>query len=80
MTNNIAHLQPKVWSFVNRQLIKKAISEFSHELILTTEFILEETDGCIYLITSDNNEFTYQFKAKKYVLDHWLVDEKTQGL
>ncbi|AZJ33139.1 IucA/IucC family protein [Tenacibaculum mesophilum] len=77
MTNNIAHLQPKVWSFVNRQLIKKAISEFSHELILTPEFILEETDGCIYLITSDNNEFTYQFKAKKYALDHWLVDEKS---
>ncbi|UTD15847.1 IucA/IucC family siderophore biosynthesis protein [Tenacibaculum mesophilum] len=77
MTNNIAHLQPKVWSFVNRQLIKKAISEFSHELILIPEFILEETDGCIYLITSDNNEFTYQFKAKKYALDHWLVDEKS---
>ncbi|WP_437823508.1 IucA/IucC family protein [Tenacibaculum mesophilum] len=77
MTNNIAHLQPKEWSFVNRQLIKKAISEFSHELILTPEFILEETDGCIYLITSDNNEFTYQFKAKKYALDHWLVDEKS---
>lgn len=77
MTNNIAHLQPEIWSFVNRQLIKKAISEFSHELILTPEFILEETDGCIYLITSDNNEFTYQFKAKKYALDHWLVDEKS---
>ncbi|MDO6674109.1 IucA/IucC family siderophore biosynthesis protein [Tenacibaculum sp. 1_MG-2023] len=77
MTNNIAHLQPEVWSFVNRQLIKKAISEFSHELILTPEFILEETDGCIYQVTSDNNEFTYQFKAKKYALDHWLVDEKS---
>lgn len=77
MTNNIAHLQPEVWSFVNRQLIKKAISEFSHELILTPEFISEETDGCIYQVTSDNNEFTYQFKAKKYALDHWLVDEKS---
>ncbi|MEE4001203.1 IucA/IucC family siderophore biosynthesis protein [Tenacibaculum sp. FZY0031] len=77
MTNNIAHLQPDVWKFVNRQLIKKAISEFSHELILTPEFILEEEDGGIYQITSDNNKFIYRFKAKKYLLDHWLVDTKS---
>ncbi|WP_425656998.1 IucA/IucC family protein [Tenacibaculum ascidiaceicola] len=77
MTNNIAHLQPEVWSFVNRQLIKKAISEFSHELILIPEFISEEVHGCVYQIISDNKEFTYQFKAKKYLLDHWMVDAKS---
>ncbi|WP_299118876.1 IucA/IucC family siderophore biosynthesis protein [uncultured Tenacibaculum sp.] len=74
MKNNIEHLQPQVWEFVNRQLIKKAISEFSHELILVPEF-LEEQDGWnLYKIQSDAKEFNYQFKAKKYLLDHWLVD------
>ncbi|CAM1371239.1 IucA/IucC [Tenacibaculum sediminilitoris] len=77
MKKSIAHLQPDVWKFVNRQLIKKAISEFSHELILTPEFISEQEDGCTYQITSDDNKFIYRFKAKKYLLDHWLVDAKS---
>lgn len=74
MKNNIAHLQPQVWEFVNRQLIKKAISEFSHELILIPEFLSEEDGWNVYQIQSDTKEFNYQFKAKKYLLDHWLVD------
>lgn len=74
MKNNIAHLQPQVWEFVNRQLIKKAISEFSHELILMPEFLGEEEGWNLYKIQSDTKEFSYQFKAKKYLLDHWLVD------
>lgn len=77
MKNNIAHLQPQVWEFVNRQLIKKAISEFSHELILTPEFLNEEDGWNVYEIQSDAKEFSYQFKAKKYLLDHWLVDAES---
>ena len=82
MKNNIAHLQPQVWEFVNRQLIKKAISEFSHELILIPEFLGEQDGWNLYKIQSNNKGFNYQFKAKKYLLDHWLVDansiEKTK--
>ncbi|WP_299156014.1 IucA/IucC family siderophore biosynthesis protein [uncultured Tenacibaculum sp.] len=74
MKNNIAHLQPQVWEFVNRQLIKKAISEFSHELILIPEYLREEDGWNVYQIQSDTKEFNYQFKAKKYLLDHWFVD------
>lgn len=77
MKNNIAHLQPQVWEFVNRQLIKKAISEFSHELILTPEFLNEEDGWNVYEIQSDAKEFSYQFKAKKYLLDHWSVDAES---
>ena len=73
MKNIIAHLQPQVWEFVNRQLIKKAISEFSHELILIPKFLNEEDGWNVYEIQSDSKEFRYQFKAKRYFLDHWLV-------
>ncbi|WP_422090148.1 IucA/IucC family protein [Tenacibaculum ovolyticum] len=74
MLNNIAHLQPEVWELANRQLVKKGISEFAHELILKPEFIAEENDWNRYQIVSDNKEFIYRFKAKKNFLDHWQVD------
>lgn len=73
-SKNITYLQPENWQFVNRQLIKKAISEFSHELILQPIFIKEEANGfASYSIETDSKDFTYQFKAKKFLLDHWLV-------
>ncbi len=69
-SNKTAHLQPDVWQFVNRQLIKKAIGEFSHELILRPKLVRENE----YSISSDNNKFTYTFKARKFLLDHWFID------
>ncbi|MBU2996782.1 IucA/IucC family siderophore biosynthesis protein [Cellulophaga baltica] len=67
------HLKPSNWQFINRQLIRKAISEFSHESILKPILIQDE----VYEIVSDNKQFTYHFKAKKFFLDHWLVDTES---
>lgn len=78
MTNeNIAHLQPHTWEIVNRQLIKKAISEFTHELILTPEFLQSENNWNRYSITSDCDNYNYEFNVKKFSLDHWHIDEKS---
>ncbi|CAM1344984.1 IucA/IucC family protein [Tenacibaculum amylolyticum] len=78
MTNeNIAHLQPHTWEIVNRQLIKKAISEFAHELILIPEFLRAENNWNRYSIISDCNNYNYEFNAKKFSLDHWHIDEKS---
>ncbi|CAL2064049.1 IucA/IucC family siderophore biosynthesis protein [Tenacibaculum sp. 190524A05c] len=74
---NISHLQPHIWEIVNRNLIKKALSEFSHELILTPEFLKSENGWNHYRITSDCKQFTYEFNAKKYLLDHWYIDTKS---
>jgi Acetyltransferase (GNAT) domain len=36
-----SHLQPDLWSEVNRLLIRKAISEFAHECLITPKLIAE---------------------------------------
>lgn len=73
MNTYTTHLQPIVWEHVNRLLIRKAISEFSHELILIPKLVKEYNGWNVYEIQSDTNEFTYQFKAKKFALDHWYI-------
>lgn len=74
MTHKITHLQPHIWEAVNRLLVRKAISEFTHELILEPAFIENENDWSVYQIVSDNAKFTYRFKAKKFSLDHWHIN------
>jgi len=39
LSYQIAHLTPEVWAIVNKNLLKKAISEFAHELLLELELI-----------------------------------------
>ncbi len=77
MTNNITHLKPHAWEFVNRLLVKKTISEFSHELILNPTFIKNENNWNHYQLTSDSKEYIYNFKAKKFLLDHWYIASKS---
>ncbi|WP_075341788.1 IucA/IucC family protein [Tenacibaculum agarivorans] len=75
MTNtNILHLQLDSWEYVNRQLIKKAISEFSHELILKPVTVENKVSGNRYSITTDDLQYVYHFEAKIFMLDHWFVD------
>jgi len=40
----VSHLQPAIWAKVNRLLLRKAIAEFSHELLLTPE-LQHQQDG-----------------------------------
>lgn len=78
MTNsNISHLQPVTWGIVNRLLIRKAISEFSHELILEPKLESENEPSNTYSLTTDDQQFKYHYKAKKFYLDHWLVDAQS---
>lgn len=77
MNSKITHLQPNSWEFVNRQLIRKAISEFSHELIFIPEFLKSDNDWNRYRVCSDCKTYTYEFNAKKLLLDHWYIDEKS---
>ena len=73
MSQYIAHLQPHIWKIVNRNLIKKAISEFAHELIIKPSFIKEKGECSVYEIKTDCERFKYQFEAKKNFLDHWSI-------
>jgi len=65
------------WNKVNLELVKKAISEFSHELVLTPKIIKKGKIYHTYGLTSDHQHITYTFRAKKYSLDHWDIDKTT---
>ena len=73
--NNCTHLEPVKWARANRLLIKKAISEFAHELILEPKVISQKENT--YQIQSDTGAFYYQFKAQKMYLDHWVIFPET---
>lgn len=77
MTTTIAHLQTNTWAFVNRMLVKKAISEFSHELILKPTFLKQEANWNFYGLTSDDKKYRYEFKAQKFALDHWYINAES---
>jgi siderophore synthetase component len=66
----VAHLTPELWDRAGRQLIRKALAEFSHERLLHPT----ETAPGRYTVTSDDGTTEYRFAARVLTLDHWLVD------
>ncbi len=72
----ITFINPQTWGIVNKYLVKKAISEFTHELIFSPIARQSDIEGDwnVYELTSDDTEVSYQFKAKKFLLDHWYID------
>ncbi|UII29754.1 IucA/IucC family siderophore biosynthesis protein [Fulvivirga ulvae] len=71
----VSHLKLKVWEKVNRLHIKKAISEFAHELLITPELQHQHEDTGHYILRADHGNVEYSFKAQKLHLDHWHIDE-----
>ena len=63
------HLTPERWSAANRHVIRKALAEFSHELILRPE----RTGPGSYRLTSDDGTATYSFQAEILELEHWSI-------
>ena len=75
MTHNpVSHLRPGTWASANRRLVAKALSEFSHERLLTPR---ELPDGGGYAVRSDDGSVEYRFRARRLHLDHWLIDPRT---
>ncbi len=71
---SISHLQPKTWNRANVSLIRKSICEFSHELLLRPETLKSLDNGWNYYeVKADNDDITYQFKAKPLALNHLWV-------
>lgn len=74
-----SYLKEKNWANANLELIKKGISEFSHELIFTPTPTENKTDTAwqSYRLITDDEKTHYHFKARKTHLDHWLIDGKS---
>lgn len=62
---SVPHLRPEAITFAHRRLIAKAIAEFSHERLITP--VLDE-GGSQYRFGD------HTFRAKRYPLEHWVVD------
>jgi len=67
-----AHLDPHTWAIVNRQQVRKSLSELAHELLLQPEPVDGEAD--LYRVSTDKEGVEYLFKARTLALDHWLID------
>jgi siderophore synthetase component len=70
----ISHLEPEIWEKVNRLQIRKMLSEFSHELLLSPQ--LKRIHGIwgLYSLSTANGKTEYQFLARILGLDHWHID------
>lgn len=68
------HLTPEVWAVTNRRLIRKALAEFAHELIIEPERLAAAGAGFAqYQIHSDDGTACYRFDAQILALRHWRI-------
>lgn len=75
-----AHLNPAVWGKVNRLLVRKAIAEFSHELVLQPERLGASARagwGRYRLMADAASSAEYYFDAQPMALRHWRVDAES---
>jgi siderophore synthetase component len=71
-----AHLDPSVWAHVNRLLVRKAMAEFSHELVLRPQRLGAATRagfGRYRLIADASSGAEYYFDAQPMALRHWRI-------
>ncbi|GGT16025.1 hypothetical protein GCM10010271_18620 [Streptomyces kurssanovii] len=67
--NPVSHLTPDRWAHANRLLVRKALSEFAHERLLTPEHLGDDA----YRLVTDDGATEYRFTARRFALDHWQV-------
>ncbi|MCO7224562.1 IucA/IucC family siderophore biosynthesis protein [Pleionea sp. CnH1-48] len=70
-------IQADVWAAVNRQHIKKCISELAHERVIKPELssVAAELPWKQYRLASDIEGIEYVFNAQLMSLEHWYIDE-----
>ncbi|MBT2323967.1 IucA/IucC family siderophore biosynthesis protein [Variovorax paradoxus] len=69
-----AHLTPEAWAEANRLLLRKAIAEYAHELIVEPEQLSPTTGGFAhYQLLSDDGAVRYLFEAQRLALRHWHI-------
>lgn len=73
-TQIVAHLQPGIWAKVNALHLRKAISEFAHELLIQPELRFSEDDWGHYRLLTDRPGIEYRFRAQLLSLEHWFID------
>lgn len=82
-----AHLRPDVWAAATRHLVRKALAEFAHELLIAPERVEparspgeprrphDPRRWADYRVGSADGRSAYAYRARTLELDHWDVDE-----
>lgn len=73
----ISHIKSTVWEKVNRIHIKKILSEFSHERIITPELTGQHGEWGQYVVKEEHSDVAYHFEAKVLHLNHWYISEES---
>lgn len=69
------HLCPEVWAIVNRFLVRKALSEYAHELIVHPEKTGIASDDVYtqFRLPVEDGTIEYRFDAQLMALRHWRI-------
>ncbi len=72
----VSHLEPQVWAKVNRLLVRKAIAEYAHELVIApvAEGPATAPGWTRYRLDADTPDVHYAFDAQTMALRHWRID------
>ncbi|MET3801405.1 hypothetical protein ABID70_001360 [Clavibacter michiganensis] len=82
-----AHLRPDVWAAATRHLVRKALAEFAHELLLAPDRVEpvrapgeprrphDPRAWAEYRVEGADGRSAYAYRARVLELDHWDVDE-----
>jgi siderophore synthetase component/RimJ/RimL family protein N-acetyltransferase len=74
VTVDMAHLTPGVWSMVNALHVQKIIREFTHERLLEPRIEDTEHGWGRYVLSTDDPDIEYRFRAQLLNLEHWHID------
>ncbi|MBP2167042.1 siderophore synthetase component/RimJ/RimL family protein N-acetyltransferase [Erwinia toletana] len=74
---NGSHLASDHWAQANRMLIRKAISEFAHEMLIEPKKLATGDKWDSYSLAVPGSEAEYRFSAVRLALDHWAVDAES---
>ncbi|WP_454043883.1 GNAT family N-acetyltransferase [Cellulosimicrobium sp. Marseille-Q8652] len=72
------HLRPDLADRAHRHLVAKTIAELTHERLLAPRTLVEPVtpDGPgQYVLQVRDGTVEYRFTARRYALEHWVVDE-----
>nr|WP_167760315.1 IucA/IucC family siderophore biosynthesis protein [Paraburkholderia pallida] len=74
-----AHLTPEIWRAANRMLVRKAIAEYAHELIIEPQRTGDApgVGYARYALKSDDGTRIYTFEARLLALRHWSIRPET---
>jgi len=68
------HLQPEIWSRANALLLRKCLSELTHERLLAPETLQSEGVWTAYRLAVPASEVEYRFRARQLPLNDWMID------